>query len=130
MPLPPRDHRLAGAGSPSLLDVIARRTRAASDGALVACAALGLLAATTIVAVWPDSWAFALPGVALAGVGGWGVADRAASELDEGPAAPPATIALLRAVRLAAGLVAVAALVGFVMAMALRTILTTGGGWF
>ncbi|MHB1224126.1 MAG: hypothetical protein ACYC2G_08815 [Gemmatimonadaceae bacterium] len=130
MPLPPRDHRLASAASPTLLDLVARRARASSDGLLVACAVLGLVAATTVVAAWPDSWAFALPGLVMAGVGGWGVADRAASELGRGPVPSPVTLGLLRAVRLAAGVMAAAALVGFVLAMALRTVITAGGGWF
>lgn len=110
--------------------MVARRTRASSDGVLVACAALGLVAATTVAAVWPESWPFALPGVVLAGLGGWGVADRAASELGQGPLPSPVTLGLLRAVRLAAGLVAIAALIGFILAMAVRTVVTTGGGWF
>src|SRR5690606_18482216 len=111
-------------------DLVARRTRASSDGLLVTCAALGLLAATTVVAAWPDSWPFALPGVVMAGLGGWGVADRAASEIGQAPAPSPVTLGLLRAVRLAAAVMAVAALVGFILAVTLRTLVTAGGGWF
>lgn len=130
MPLPPRDHRLSGAGSATVLDVVARRARASSDGALVGCAAAGLVGAATIGVAWPALWPFALPWLAAAGFGAWGVADRAASEMAGAASPSPLAVGLLLALRLAAGMLGVAAVVGFLLALATRTVVTTGGGWF
>lgn len=129
MPLPPRDHRLDATAAPSIFDALARRARASPDGALVACAAAGLAAVVAAVA-WPALWLLALPGLAVGGFGGWGVTDRMASDLASEPGAARRALAALRALRLVAGVVGVAALVGFVLVLAMRTILTTGSGWF
>lgn len=130
LPLPPRDHRLDATAAPSILDAVARRARASSDGVLVACAAAGLVAAVTVAVAWPALWPLALPGLAVGGFGGWGVADRTASDLAGEPGASRAMLGLLRALRLVAGVIGVAALVGFVLVMAMRTVLTDGAGWF
>lgn len=130
MPLPPRDHRIQVGETPSALRAIARRARSASDGLLVACAVVGLVGATAVVVLWPASWPLALPGLTLAGFGGWGVADRAASELAHSVDSSPSALRALRTVRLVSALAGLAALVGFLLVASTRTGFTVGSGWF
>lgn len=130
MPLPPRDHRLDAREAPSLVAGLARLARSSSDGALVACAAAGLAEAAAVGMIWPALWPLALVGLVLACFGGWGVADRAAGDLREPAGRHAGTLRLLLGLRLACGLMGVAALVGLLLALATRTIVTTGGGWF
>lgn len=130
MPLPPRDHRIQVGETPSALRAIARRARSASDGLLVTCAVVGLVGATAVVMFWPASWPLALPGLTLAGFGGWGVTDRAVSELSDSAEIPASTLRALRFLRLASGLIGAAALVGFLLVSSTRTGFTAGSGWF
>ncbi len=130
MPLPPRDHRIQVGETPSALRAIARRARSASDGLLVACAVVGLVGATAVVVLWPASWPLALPGLTLAGFGGWGVTDRAVSELSDSAELPASALRALRFLRLASALIGVAALVGFLLVASTRTGFTAGSGWF
>ncbi len=130
MPLPPRDHRIGAVEVPSAFRAIARRARSASDGLLVACAAIGLVGAATVVILWPAAWPLALPGLTLCGLGVWGITDRMASELSGLSDTPASLLRALRFLRLASGVLAVASLVAFLLAASTRTGFIAGSGWF
>lgn len=127
MPLPPRDHRLDAGDSPLLLEAAARAARRLPDGALVLCGVVGLVAAAAALVIHPPIWLAALPALALAGFGTWGVADRMIGERD---AHTGGAGSALRTLRFAAGLLGVSALVATALLAAAHTVLRTGSGWF
>lgn len=130
MPLLPRDHRIEGGETPSALRAVARWARSASDGMLVACAIIGLTGSAMVVVFWPAFWPLALPGLTLAGFGVWGVTDRMVSELSGVADSPESIIRALHFLRLASGVVAVAALLGFLLSASTLSVFTVGSGWF
>lgn len=130
MPLPPVDHRLEAGESPVIVDAVVRFGRRLPDGVLVLAAAMGVSAATAIFIFWPGLWQLALPVLAVAAFAVWGVADRAIAETAGRAPTAPAAPRLLEILRLVAGTIALAAVVGTIIALLGRTIITTGSGWF
>jgi hypothetical protein len=72
----------------NLFAVIAQLARRATDGQLVAAAALGIASAAIIGLAAPSFWLLALPLLCIGSFGIWGIADRTSAERDArlGPA--------------------------------------------
>lgn len=64
----------------SVFALVAQLARRASDGQLVAAAAIGIASAAIIGLVRPSWWFVALPLLCIGSFGIWGVADRTAAE--------------------------------------------------
>lgn len=71
---PPPDTRTLG-------DLVAGAARRTSDGALAACAALGVAGVAAIGLLWRSAWWLTPVMLSLAAFGAWGIADRERSAL-------------------------------------------------
>ena len=115
-PLPP-DHRLDQHRAPQALDAVARLARSCSDELLALTAGAGLVLAALVVTLLPDYWPAALPALSMAGFGGWGIADRTASDLARRPAPSPIRLGALHALSLACAVLGVGAVIVLIVTL-------------
>jgi hypothetical protein len=111
----------ANASEPTLVSLLVRRARQASDGRLVLDTASGLVVGSLALAFRPPAWPVVLSAaVSILAFGGWGISDRALRE----SAAGSRRARTLRAVCIAMatlGALGFLALAGTVMALMLGT---------
>jgi hypothetical protein len=105
---------------PSLFALLSARARRASDGRLVADAAVGTALLAVIFVLNPSLWLLAMPLAALAAFGLWGIADREAAEHSGQPRARR-LFSTIRFIALLLGMGAAAVFVLGAMAVLLGT---------
>jgi hypothetical protein len=64
----------------TIFAIVARLARRASDGQLVAAAAVGIVAAVVVGLMRPGLWPVALPLLCVGSFGIWGIAERTSAE--------------------------------------------------
>jgi hypothetical protein len=74
------DQSLGGDDREHVFALVATLARRASDGQLVAAAAVGIAAAAIVGLLRPTLWFVALPLLCLGSVGIWGIAERTTAE--------------------------------------------------
>ena len=92
----------------NLFAIVAGRARRATDGQLVAAAAIGVAGAAAIGLLLPRWWIVALPLLCIGSFGVWGIADRSAAERAKAGGGGSGRIALA-GLRVAAAVVGTAA---------------------
>ena len=115
-PLPP-DHRLDQHRAPQVLDAVARLARSCSDERLALTAGAGLVLAALVVTLLPSYWPAALAALSLAGFGGWGIADRSASDLERHPMPSAIRLGALHALALACAVLGVGAAIVLIVTL-------------
>jgi hypothetical protein len=93
----------------NILYALAKRARKTSGGALVALESAGLASALAIWIWAPAHWQLALPGLALAAFGLWGIIDKTVAARGRRP--DPLVLVILQALRFVVAACGVAAAV-------------------